>query len=393
LRHKSTADVALNAETQALVPAIPIRTSQSAVWRTLSAAAILNSFQNKDEWKCSLNVQTVAALQPTTGATPLAQPRSYNTAEAFAYCERMAREHYENFPVGSLLVPRARRKHVYSIYAFARTADDFADEGYDVGQTLVCPIWADGPGCFTAADCAGDGNDVGQTKGCPTEADRLRSLDEWEAQLAACYRGEASHPVFVALTATVRELQLPEQLFRDLLSAFKQDVVKRRYADFAEVLDYCRRSANPVGRLILRLFDYRDAHLDELSDAICTALQLANFWQDVAADIQKDRVYLPQDEMRQYGVTFEDLQARQGSAAFCRLLQFQVERTRDLFQHGRALPDLVNGRLALELRLTWHGGMRILELIERQAYDTLPARPKLTGFDKVVLLSRALFNR
>lgn len=305
-----------------------------------------------------MNVQTVAALQP---AGLPAQPRSYSSAEALAYCERMAREHYENFPVGSLLVPRARRKHVYSIYAFARTADDFADEGYDDAVL--------------------------------TEASRLQALNEWEVQLAACYRGEASRPVFVALAATVKELQLPEQLFRDLLSAFKQDVVKRRYADFAEVLDYCRRSANPVGRLILRLFDYRDEHLDELSDAICTALQLANFWQDVAVDIQKDRVYLPQDEMRQYGVNLDDLRAQQGSAEYCRLLKFQVERTRELFARGKDLPKLVSGRLALELRLTWHGGMRILELIERQAYDTLRARPKLTGFDKAVLLSRALLKR
>ena len=308
-----------------------------------------------------MNVQTGAALQPTTVASSPAQPRSYNTAEAFAYCERMAREHYENFPVGSLLVPRARRKHVYSIYAFARTADDLADEGYDDAAL--------------------------------TEASRLRSLEEWEAQLKACYRGEARQPVFVALAATVRELQLAEQLFLDLLAAFKQDVVKRRYANFVEVLDYCRRSANPVGRLILRLFDYRDAHLDELSDAICTALQLANFWQDVAVDIQKDRVYLPQDEMQQYGVSLDDLQAQQGSAAFCRLLKFQVERTRELFQCGKELPKLVSGRLALELRLTWHGGMRILDLIERQSYDTLHARPKLAGFDKVVVASRALFNR
>lgn len=289
------------------------------------------------------------------------QPRSYSKAEAFAYCERLARAHYENFPVGSLLVPQVRRKHVYSIYAFARTADDFADEGYDDASL--------------------------------TKASRLRSLDEWEAQFKACYRGQATHPVFVALAATVKELQLPEQLFLDLLSAFKQDVVKHRYADFAEVLDYCRRSANPVGRLILRLFDYRDDHLDELSDALCTALQLANFWQDVAVDIQKDRVYLPQDELRQYGVGLDDLRASQGSAAYCRLLKFQIERTRDLFALGKALPDLVRGRLALELRLTWHGGMRILELIEGQAYDTLRARPTLTGFDKVLLLSRALLKR
>lgn len=299
----------------------------------------------------------VTALPSNTPPSPY----NYSIAEAFLYCERQARAHYENFPVGSLLVPTARRKHVYSIYAFARTADDFADEGY-ADTTL-------------------------------TEARRLHSLDEWEAQLQSCYLGKATHPVFVALAATVEELQLPKQLFLDLLSAFKQDVSKRRYANFAEVLDYCRRSANPVGRLILRLFNYRDEHLDELSDAICTALQLANFWQDVAVDLQKDRIYLPQDEMLEYGVSLTDLQASNSSTEYCRLLTFQVERTRELFARGRALPDLVSGCLALELRLTWHGGMRILELIERQGYDTLRARPKLTGFDKAVMLTRALLRR
>ena len=303
-----------------------------------------------------MNVTTVADLQPQL-ETPARRP---SLEEAFAFCERMAREHYENFPVGSLLVPRARRKHVYSIYAFARTADDFADEGYDDASL--------------------------------TEAERLRRLDDWEKQLEACLHGQAEHPVFIALTATIGELQLPAQLFRDLLSAFKQDVIKRRYADFAEVLDYCRRSANPVGRLILRLFDYRDARLDEMSDAICTALQLANFWQDVAVDIQKDRVYLPQDEMAKHGVSVDDLRARQGTEHFRRLLQLQVERTRELFARGQRLPDEVSGRLALELRLTWHGGMRILELIEQQGFDTLRARPKLTKLDTLVMLSRALLR-
>ncbi len=284
-----------------------------------------------------------------------------NRAEAFAYCERLARTHYENFPVGSLLVPKARRKHVYSIYAFARIADDFADEDYDNASL--------------------------------TEAERLKSLDDWEAQLSESYRGRASHPVFVALAETVKELRLPEQLFNDLLLAFKQDVVKRRYADYAEVLDYCRRSANPIGRLILRLFDYRDERLDQLSDCICTALQLANFWQDVAVDIQKDRVYLPQDELAQFGVSVDDLRARRCTDAYRRLLRFQVERTRELFERGKELPAQVSGRLAVELRLTWHGGMRILELIERQHYDTLNARPKLSTFDKLLLLGRTLLKR
>lgn len=301
----------------------------------------------------SARLLTTLPNQTVLGAT--------TTAEAYAYCERLARSHYENFPVGSLLIPAARRQHVYSIYAFARTADDFADEGYE--DAIL------------------------------TQPQRLAALEDWESQLNACLHGQASHPVFVALAATVRELKLPEQLLRDLLSAFKQDVVKQRYANFDEVLDYCQRSANPVGRLILRLFDYHDDHLDALSDSICTALQLANFWQDVAVDMAKDRVYLPQVELEQFGVSITDLQSRRCTPAYQALLQFQVERTRRLFMRGRELPSLVRGRLAIELRLTWHGGMRILELIEKQDYDTLSKRPALTNIDKALLLTRTLFKR
>ena len=188
--------------------------------------------------------------------------KTMSAAEGFAYCERLAHAHYENFPVGSLLIPKSKRPHFYSIYAFARTADDFADEGYDRGLS---------------------------------DADRLAALDDWGEQLEHCERwgeqwgeeGRASSPVFVALAATIRDLDLPLQLFRDLISAFKQDVIKRRYASYDEVLDYCTRSANPVGRLILLLFGYRDPRLHILSDHICTALQLANHWQDVAVDIRE----------------------------------------------------------------------------------------------------------
>jgi phytoene synthase len=288
---------------------------------------------------------------------PPVGPASMAVSDAFAYCERMARAHYENFPVGSLLVPKSRRKHVYSIYAFARTADDFADEGYDTGE------W--------------------------TEARRLAALEDWETKLEDAFRGRAANPVFVALAETVRELALPIQLFRDLLSAFKQDVTQRRYPDFDDVLDYCRRSANPVGRLILRLFGYRDDRLDELSDCICTALQLANFWQDVAVDLGKDRVYLPLDEMARHGVTIEALHARRFSAGYATLLEAQVRRTKDLFERGRPLPSQVRGRLAFELRLTWLGGMRILEKIEAMGYDTLRARPKIQAWDKIGLLAKS----
>lgn len=280
--------------------------------------------------------------------------------DAFAFCEQMARTHYENFPVGSLLVPKEKRKHVYSIYAFARTADDFADEGYGTATT-------------------------------PSE--RLRLLEEWEFQLERCYRGIASHPIFIALAETVRELRLPIQLFRDLLSAFKQDVVKTRYADFDEVLDYCRRSANPVGRLILLLFGYRDESLHTLSDSICTALQLANFWQDVAVDLEKNRVYLPQEDLWQFEYNEDELFAREFNQRYADLLKFQVDRTWQLFAEGKPLPKLVQGRLSFELSLTWHGGTRILELIERNGYDTLSQRPKITKWDKIVLLTRTIAKR
>jgi hydroxysqualene synthase len=283
--------------------------------------------------------------------------------EAFAYCERMARNHYENFPVGSLLIPKNRRRYVYSIYAFARTADDFADEGHDAGEAGL------------------------------DEALRLAALDDWEGKLEASYRGEASHPVFIALAETAKELRLPVRLFRDLLSAFKQDVTKRRYANFDEVLDYCARSANPIGRLILLLFGYHEERLHKLSDSICTGLQLANFWQDVSIDIRKDRIYLPQDEMDDFGVSVGDLRDRRSSDRTAALLRLQVERTRMLFEDGRGLPGMVNGRLAFELRLTWLGGMRILQRIEEQGYDTLRARPLITGWDKIVLLLRSLIGR
>lgn len=309
---------------------------------------------------CFVSRCTQGNMSAQIKSQPPVEFASTATSEAFAYCERMAREHYENFPVGSLLVPKSKRRHVYSIYAFARMADDFADEGYETSGSA--------------------------------EAERLVALDDWESKLEDCFHGQANHPIFVALGQTVRELDLPIRLFRDLLSAFKQDVVKRRYADFDEVLDYCRRSANPVGRLILRLFGYRDERLDEFSDCICTALQLANFWQDIAVDLRKDRVYLPADEMARHGVAVDDLRERRFSDRYASLLEFQVERTRALFERGRSLPSQVRGRLAVELRLTWLGGMRILEKIEAMGYDTLNGRPTITTADKIGLLAKALVS-
>lgn len=288
-------------------------------------------------------------------ATALETPASsdaMSVEEAFQWCQRLAKSHYENFPVASLLIPRAKRRYVAAIYAFARIADDFADEGYGPDSRL-------------------------------STSDRLNSLDEWESQLIECYHDRATHPVFIALSCTARDLSLPVELLRDLISAFKQDVVKHSYSNFNELLDYCRRSANPVGRLVLRVFGYDDDELDRLSDTICTALQLTNFWQDIAVDARKNRIYLPQDDVDRFGVSAADLGQLRFSEAFRSLVKFEVERTREIFHSGAKLPELVRGRLKYELRLTWNGGMKVLEKIEELGYNTLELRPELNSSDKL----------
>lgn len=317
----------------------------------------------------------MSSTAPSTTASP---------AEGYALCTHLAETHYENFPVGRL-VPKELKKHVHAVYAFARIADDLADEGFhpDSGQTSS-DDWAknrEADPTSTQVDYA--------------EEQRLAALDHWEAQLTAPHVG-ARHPVFVALHATMDELDLPLSLFTDLLSAFRQDVVKRRYASHAEVLDYCRRSANPIGRLVLLLHGQRDPHQHELSDHICTALQLANFWQDVAVDLDKDRIYLPQDDLARFSVTEADLhagvEAGAASDAFRRLMRFQVERTQGLFDEGEGLMATLPGRLRYEIRLTWLGGTSILRKIEDQGYDTLGQRPRLAKRDFLALLGQTIFN-
>lgn len=282
----------------------------------------------------------------------VADVRQWSLQEAFEYCARLA-EHYENFPVGSRWIPRAKRKYVHALYAFARTADDFADEARHEGA-------------------------------------RLERLHDWREQLAACYKGEAREPIFIALRETLRRFEIPQDLLGNLLTAFEQDVVKSRYATFEEVLAYCRHSANPVGRLVLLLFEHKEEELHRLSDFICTGLQLANFWQDVAIDLEKNRVYLPQDEQAQYGVSEEMLRSGRMTEPLRALMAFQVERTRQIFQQGRPLPTQVGGRLSFELKLISLGGMRILEKLERAGYDFYRHRPVIGTADKVLLLGRAL---
>jgi squalene synthase HpnC len=271
--------------------------------------------------------------------------------EAFAHCAARARAHYENFPVG-LLVPRAKRPYVHALYAFARAADDFADE----------PMY---------------------------EGMRAGKLDEWERRLHAAYEGRAEDPIFLALAETVRRLSIPKALLLDLLSAFRQDTVKSHYETWDELLDYCRRSANPVGRLVLIVFEESEPALLPLSDAICTALQLANHWQDLGVDIRRGRLYVPRELQARFGVREWDLNAGALTEAFRALMAELVARTRALFAEGRPLCDRVGRGLRFEMRLTWLGGASILDRVEAAGYDVFRRRPKHGLFDKLSLAWRA----
>ena len=278
-------------------------------------------------------------------------------ADAYAYCERLARTHYENFPVASALLPARMRPHTAAIYAFARIADDMADEG------------------------------------ARPAADRLADLDDWERRLDEAIRDvplprEAHGDVFLALRHTIRACRLPTQLFRDLLSAFRQDVTTTRYATWDDVLDYCRRSANPIGRLVLRVAGYDAPALAAASDAVCTALQLANFWQDVEIDWRKGRLYVPASIWQPAGARESDLDARMFTPAWRAALADAAVKTRALFAAGRPVCDGVRGRLRYELRATWLGGTTILDKLEAADYDVFAHRPRLTRADAPRILWR-----
>jgi hydroxysqualene synthase len=287
-------------------------------------------------------------------------------AAAYETCARFARRHYENFPVASVLLPGRMRPHVAAVYAFARVADDFADEG------------------ARQAD------------------ERLALLDAWSDHLHACCDGGPEHPqavrglpretvhIFTALGSTIRTCGLPVSLFDDLVSAFRQDVTTRRYETWDDVLDYCRRSANPVGRLVLAIAGYRDQRLEASSDAVCTALQLTNFWQDLERDWHNGRLYLPLDDCRRERADTGDLDRRSMSAGWRAVLGAAVERTAALFERGRLVCDSVDGRLRWELRFTWLGGRRILARLEAAGFDVFAQRPALGAGDAPALLWQAL---
>lgn len=281
---------------------------------------------------------------------------------SFKYCENIAKNHYENFPVASLLIHKEKRKYINSIYAFARAADDFADEERIEG---------------------------GKEK-------RLALLDEWNSKLKDCYNEKAYNPIFIALASTVKDCKIPIEPLENLLKAFRQDVVKSRYENFKEVLNYCTNSANPVGRLVLMVFGKHDEEMFKYSDKICTALQLANFWQDVSVDLKKDRIYIPIDDIKNYDYSEEELIKLEYNNNFKELLKFQVNRTDYIFEEGKELIRLTGedkslNRLTWELKLTWLGGKKILSKIKSSNFDVLSKRPKLSFFDKLKLLSTSNF--
>jgi phytoene synthase len=284
-----------------------------------------------------------------------AQSAAWTAAAAFAHCETIVRRHYENFPVASRLLPRSLRRHVCSIYAFARKADDYADESEYAG-------------------------------------DRLRRLDEWEASLDRCLQGSPEGPIFTALGETVRRFDIPDKWLRDLLEAFRQDCLVERYESWTDLLSYCRLSANPVGRMVLHLFGYTDDRRGCWSDDICTALQLTNFWQDIGIDWRKGRIYLPGEARERHGVSEDDIRDCRMHAGFETLMGEMLAHTRRLFDSGRPLLGSVRGRLALELRCVWLGGMRVLDKIERADYDIFRKRPVLSRIDVLLTAGRAFLG-
>jgi len=289
--------------------------------------------------------------------------------DAYAACERVARGHYENFPVASLLLPRHMRRHVAAVYAFARAADDFADEG-----------------------------------NLPP-AERLRLLDGWEHRLheAAGSAGAGLPPrpgepaetqdLFLALGESIRSLSLPVPYFEALLSAFRQDVTVKRYRTWDDMMRYCQHSANPVGRLVLRIAGYDDPNLNAASDALCAALQLTNFWQDLKIDFDRGRLYLPEDERERHGAFERDLAAGDITPGWQHALATAVARTRLLFDEGRYVCDGVRGRLRYELRATWLGGTRILDHLERSRFDVIHRRPTLGPGDAILIAPLLLLWR
>jgi squalene synthase HpnC len=285
-----------------------------------------------------------------------APPANCSVQDAEQYTRWLATHHYENFNVVSWLLPKELHQHFYNIYAYCRWADDLGDE-------IANPQRA------------------------------IELLDWWERELDACYQGSPSHPVFVALRETILAKDIPREPFADLLKAFRQDQTVKRYPTWDDVLDYCLHSANPVGRLVLYLCGYRDSERQRLSDATCTALQLANFWQDVSRDLEKGRIYIPLDIAAELGVGESDIVERRFDERYAGLMKDLIARTRQLFEAGRPLSKMVDARLSVDLEMFSRGGLAVLDAMENVGYDTLHRRPSIGKGKQIRLLGRALVTQ
>ena len=290
---------------------------------------------------------------PAAYAIPASAP---SLAQSHEYCRRLARTHYENFSVATWFLPKRLRQDFLNVYAYCRISDDLGDEVGDPAASLAL-------------------------------------LDQWQSELDACYAGAPRHAVFVALAETVRKFDIPKHEFSDLLIAFRQDQIITRFPTFNEVLSYCRYSANPVGHLVLYLCGYRDPERQQLSDFTCTALQLANFWQDVTVDYAKGRIYLPLEDLQKYSVSEEDIPQDRNTPAFCEMMKFEVQRAREWFDRGLPLIQQVDKALAVDLELFSRGGREILNAIERQDFAVLGRRPVISKSRKLALVARAALGK
>jgi len=313
----------------------------------------MSSIASNDSRTASIAVADGWKRLPPGYAIPEQAP---TRADAQEYCRSLARSHYENFSVATWFLPQRLRQHFFNVYAYCRISDDLGDEVGDPDASL-------------------------------------EMLDQWQSDLDACYAGTPRHPVFVALAETVRKFDIPKEPFDDLLKAFRQDQTVTRYESFEDLLGYCRYSANPVGHLVLYLCGYRDPDRQALSDFTCTALQLANFWQDVSDDYAKGRIYLPLEDLRHHRVLEDDISAGRNTPEFRGMMGFEVERARQWFERGLPLIQLVDRELAVDIELFSRGGQEILNAIERQGHAVLGRRPAISKTRKLALVARAALGK
>ena len=312
---------------------------------------------------------------------------------AYRYCQRLARTHYENFTVGSRFLPRAKRRHVYAIYGYCRTVDDLGDEAGrfialspSPSTPIPSPVTGeDQDGCTLPLTSILSHQGIGSTVTAGREH-RLARLDWWQSELQACYSGTPSHPVMVALQETIQAFDIPPDPFLKLIEANRMDQRIQRHPTYQGLLNYCDHSANPVGHLFLYLFGYRDPERQHLADCTCTALQLTNFWQDVARDYRKGRIYLPLEDMARFGYTEEELSGGVVNDRFRQMMAFEVNRAMQLFREGATLVPTLDGAVKLDVALFTKGGVAVLRAIQRHGYDVLSSRPSLSRAAKAQIL-------